>query len=458
MIHRSITFVQSMHPCVNRSPPESLDSLTPPNIHRTDTHGGKKTRPPESSPAHRPPSIHPYDRLPMQICIRARPVHRSQPSHRSAIILSWEEWQLSAECGGLGQAEHDVEVLDRLAARTLAQVVHHRRYDGTTTYPIRKHVHCHHIAAPHVTRLGHTLGALQHVHKRLRCILVRQGLFESLCRHAVPHLDVHGLEYAPAERHEVGREVDDHRAAGGLRQALLDLGRVPVGRHTVRMHPIGNFAEECVLFGRPAGARDATLGIDDDAVGVDQGTRLMRQQRTQRQLGGRGVATRVRTNAGALHLCPMQLWQPVDSRRLQVWGCVWLAIPLLVSVGVHEAEVSRQVDHLDAGRQNLDELLCLGMRQGAEDCIKTRHIHPALTELRSFLQSHQPRQVSCLADIVELGVHGAQCLPCRPLRGREELDVHNWVVEQQPHQLGPRVPRRTQHAHTDLLRTARTLH
>ena len=61
---------------------------------------------------------------------------------------------------------------------------------------------------------------------------------------------------------EMRREADDHLAAGGLGEFLVELGHVPVMADAIGVDAFGHFREQHLLLGRPARAGHAGLGVD----------------------------------------------------------------------------------------------------------------------------------------------------------------------------------------------------
>jgi hypothetical protein len=51
---------------------------------------------------------------------------------------------------------------------------------------------------------------------------------------------------------------------------LLDLWRVPVPRHAVRVDSFRDLRVKKLLLGAAAGAADSRLGVDDDVLCLDQ--------------------------------------------------------------------------------------------------------------------------------------------------------------------------------------------
>ena len=77
-------------------------------------------------------------------------------------------------------------------------------------------------------------------------------------------------ENAAVHRHQVRREVEHHRPAGGGPHLLFDLRCVAVRRDAVGVHPLRHLGEQRALLRRAAGPRHARFGVDDDIIRVDQ--------------------------------------------------------------------------------------------------------------------------------------------------------------------------------------------
>ena len=114
-------------------------------------------------------------------------------------------------------------------------------------------------------------------------------------------------------------------------QLLLDLRHMAVIADAVRRQALARFREQDVLLQRAAGAGDARLRIDDDAVGHDQ---LGLGQRQKREQHGGGIAARTGDEARGLDLLRVVLGQPVDGLLEKLRRAMLAAIPFGIDGGV----------------------------------------------------------------------------------------------------------------------------
>ena len=124
------------------------------------------------------------------------------------------------------------------------------------------------LRAAHVAGLRH-LPEGQHVHERLVRVGLRKDRVKVLRRLLDP-AHINGRQDPAVHGHEVGREADDHLAAGGEREFLVELGHVAVAADAVGVEAFRHFGEQHLLLGRPARPGHAGLGIDHDLVGIDR--------------------------------------------------------------------------------------------------------------------------------------------------------------------------------------------
>src|SRR5205823_1012216 len=121
-------------------------------------------------------------------------------------------------------------------------------------------------------------------------------------------------------------------------QALLDLGGVTVIEEAVGDEVLVCAAERKLPATR---AGDATRGVDDDSVALDQSSTKKWRERERR--GGRIAAGRGDEGGGPQRVA-VQLWQAVDELVEQLRRFVRLAVPLRVRGRVAQSEVGGQVD------------------------------------------------------------------------------------------------------------------
>ena len=220
-----------------------------------------------------------------------------------------------------------------------------------------------------------------------------------------------------------GVKRDDHLAAGGPGEFLVELGHVAVVADAVGVKAFGYFRKQQILARRPARSGDARFGVDDDLVGID---RVRLQQRDQRQLRAARVTAGIGDEPRRLDLAPIDFGQAVDRVLLQLRRGVGVAVPARISRRIGETEVGRKVDDLDARRprqQILDHRLRRAVRQRAERKIKPERLPIGSVERR------QRRQ--CVGQ--ELRKHVRHRL-AGPAIGREQHDLYARMAEKEPHQ------------------------
>ena len=170
-------------------------------------------------------------------------------------------------------------------------------------------------------------------------------------------------------------------------------------------------------------------------VGLDQ---LVAQERNERQLRRRRVAARIGDQPGGADRVAIVLGQAIDRLLLQLQRLMRMAVVLRIELRVAQPEVGREVDHLRAARQRLDDHLGGRVRQAAEHDVQAGDV--------DVLDLHQRRQV---VD-GELREHFPDRLAGLALGG-ELPDLGTWMVAQQAEQLRPGVPAGTQYPDPDPL-------
>lgn len=150
--------------------------------------------------------------------------------------------------------------------------------------------------------------------------------------------------------------------AGGTRaRASARARRAPMRSDAVRCQALCDLAVERALLRRPAGARDAGLGVDDDAV---SGEEPLFEQRDEGKLRGRWVAPGVCDYPRLPHVVAKDLRQAVHRLLLELRRGVGHIVPLLVHVHISEAEVRGQVHHLYVRRDGGHEAVGHGLPHG----------------------------------------------------------------------------------------------
>eukprot|EP00968_Pinguiococcus_pyrenoidosus_P029230 scaffold8431_cov248-Pinguiococcus_pyrenoidosus.AAC.3 len=142
--------------------------------------------------------------------------------------------------------------------------------------------------------------------------------------------------------------------------------------HAVRVDALRDLAVERPLLKTPAGARGAGLRVDDDVLWRDQ---ALLQQRDERELRRRGVASRIGNEPRGLDGVAADLGQAVNRFALEVDGDVGRVVPLLVGLDVCQAEVRREVDDLQMLWQARDDLLRLRVRKASEHHVDIGVVH-----------------------------------------------------------------------------------
>ena len=170
---------------------------------------------------------------------------------------------------------------------------------------------------------------------------------------------------------------------------------------------------------RPPGPGNAGLGVHDDVAGLD---RARLYERHQRELRACRVAARIGDQPGARNLWTLEFGQSVNRALLQLGRPVGVAVPLGIGFDVGEAEIRRQVHHLQMLRERRHRLLRRAVRQAAEHDVMGAEIH--------VLNAHQVRQ----AERGQMREHRAEGLARAPVGG-ERADFDMPVAGQQADQL-----------------------
>jgi hypothetical protein len=215
----------------------------------------------------------------------------------------------------------------------LPQVVNRREDERLVRALVEARVDAAVVRVAHVADAGRAIGELD---ERLARIGAREERVDvdGLAQRAVA-----GDELALVERQQMRRERHAHRRAE-RRQLLVDLGHVAVAADAVGGDVLVGGHEVRRVRRRPAGARDAALGVDHRVV-------QPRRQRREREQRRRRVAARVGHDVGALDLRAPQLRQPVH-RLADELGVRVRHVPVLVDLDEPQAEVGREVDDAHA--------------------------------------------------------------------------------------------------------------
>ncbi len=246
----------------------------------------------------------------------------------------------------LGQAQHQVGVLDRLASGPFDQVVDGGERDGDPAFRIGVGPHQDAIRADH-GRQPHRLGA-GGPQERPVGHEGSDGRRHVLARLAGHQSSVDGGQDSAADGQVIRREGDPQGALSGQRQRALDLRRVLVPQDAVGPKVAVDLAEGHVLGRLASRAGHPALGVDEDAVLLDDAPA---QQRQRHQRADRRVAAGVRDQlglakvaggaglrdgvAGPLEQLPVRVDEPVPA---------WIFIHA-------QAESAGQVDHAGPGLQ-----------------------------------------------------------------------------------------------------------
>ncbi len=141
-----------------------------------------------------------------------------------------------------------------------------------------------------------------------------------------------------------------------LNSLLFQAGDVEHFRHVammedrVRREVFGDLAEAGLQAGLASRAADAGLGVADNAGGAVDDAGF--QQGTKGEVGGGGVAARVRNQARGGDPLAAELGQPVDGLGQQLGLGVGFLVPGGVVLGRAQAEGAAQIDHASSGRQH----------------------------------------------------------------------------------------------------------
>ena len=231
---------------------------------------------------------------------------------------------------------------------------------------------------------------------------------------------------------------EDHleRPAEEIGEALFDLGRVAVGGNAIGMKALGHLAEERGRTGLTAGAAHARLGIDDDAVGVDQGP--LAQKRDQGEFGGGGVAAGIGHKPCLADGLAIVFAETVDRLALKFRRPVRPAVGGLIHRRIPQAEVGREVDDAQMPGQACHHLLGEAVGQAAEHRLHGLEVH--------LLQPHQRRQ----GEAGQVREHLAERAPGMAF-GRQCHDLDEAVAGQQPHQFRAGIAARPEDGDADAI-------
>src|SRR6478736_7578175 len=145
---------------------------------------------------------------------------------------------------------------------------------------------------------------------------------------AAPAPYVDRRENSPVHRHKVWSEGDDHLPLGRKRELLVEFCHVPVMAYTIGMKALRDFREQHALPCSPPCSRHTRLGVDDNFVEFD---RLVLDQRDQRKLCARGVASGICNEPRVFNRAPMDFSEAVDCFPLKFWSVMLVAVPFRVS-------------------------------------------------------------------------------------------------------------------------------
>ncbi len=209
---------------------------------------------------------------------------------------------------------------------------------------------------------------------------------------------------------------------------------MPVALDAIGLEVVAGFGHQGVdlrLAPCPGHARGA---VGDQVRRVDQ---LVLEQRRVAQLHRGRVAAGVADEAGLLDGLAVDLGQAIHRLGQQIGAAVRHAVPLLKFSQVLQAEISGQVDHLDARGQQLARLRHgHAMRRGEEHDVAGFQI--------GFVRRHE-RQVNMAT---QAGVHVGD-RHASFLAAGDGLDLDLGVLRQQAQQFDARVARATNDADLD---------
>ena len=169
---------------------------------------------------------------------------------------------------------------------------------------------------------------------------------------------------------EVRREDHLDRTSSHLAQHLVNLRRVTVPADAIGREVLVALGIVCRRLGRSACARDATLGVDDDADALDQS---LGNQRSERQDARRGITSGIGDQSRGGNSFPEQLGKTVDRLTQARRIVVVVAVPVGIDTRVLEPVIGAQVDHPDASlAQARSHFQARGMREGEEGHIGKR--------------------------------------------------------------------------------------
>ena len=239
-------------------------------------------------------------------------------------------------------------------------------------------------------------------------------------------------------------EGDAHRRAGDQARLLLDLGRVPVlVAGLVRHAVLVQLGEQVLRLQLAAGARDARLRVDHDAARLDQ---PFAQEGGEREDRGGRVAAGDRHQLGLAQRLAVQLGDAVDGARQQIGRRV-LAVPLPVDGGVAQPEVRREVEHGDAG---------LAQRRHRGRGGRVRERGEGELDLARELGGVGRGREAQIQHPAQ-GREGVAHRLARALLGRHHRELEPGMAQEDPQELEPGVPARSEdrdlHAGTTAWRT-----
>ena len=157
---------------------------------------------------------------------------------------------------------------------------------------------------------------------------LQKDSMQLLRRCACAAADVDRREDAAVHRHQMRREADDHLAAGGLGEFLVELRHVPVMADAIGVDAFGDFREQHLLLGRPPAPVMpdlASMTISSGSIALARSSGISGKLRAGRVAAGIGDEMR------ALDLVAIDLDQAVDRLPLQLRRVVLVAVPARVA-------------------------------------------------------------------------------------------------------------------------------
>ena len=239
--------------------------------------------------------------------------------------------------------------MHRLAGGALDQVVlhHQNHHQAGTLRPVQRQAQ--HVGT--ARRAGFRMRAERHhVDKHIVLVLLleqrlQRGVVDVFCQARVQR-----CMHAADHRHQVRRKHQANFLVGVALQLGQGLRRVAVTGDAIGLEIIARLGKQRADLGLATGARHTRLGVGDQAASIDQAGL---QQRIEAQLHRRRIATRIGHQRGRFDRLAVQFRQAIYRLLEQFRRGMRDLVPLLEAGLIFQAEVGRQVDHLDAGRQQL---------------------------------------------------------------------------------------------------------